>query len=465
MSLGDRDAFLDKLWSDDLLDRRHLAQRLEDYITGRFANPAPGGGSFTIALEGPYGQGKSFFLDRLGKQLSYSHPIAFVNAWADDTADDPLTSLFLAIEAGLAEKVKFQSESKRRDLSIKVKSVAKIAAKVAVRAAGARLLTKEGVAELESAFEAGVDDLFDLKTEKETAALLVSRRTLISEFRDRLSSLLDALEENGLFTRPLVIIIDELDRCRPTYAIRVLEEAKHFFDDTGTVFVYGMNKSALTATVRSIYGEQFPAEHYLARFVRRQVRLPESSLEFILKSQFELNPEIASRFMIPDENGESNPENIIPWLSRLFSMNDICARDAEYILEGLFSFSAIWNYDWKIDVAYLALLAVRRYSRERGDSTPVQDKAPPIGQIEGHSLLMRYQQVSSWTPNELHVESSRSFELRPLISSIFREFSSRFPGDETFMRDQLIRSYLSEYPSRLDEVGKFVTLTPPPPPQ
>ena len=272
MSLGDREAFLDKIWSDDLLGRRDLAQKLEDYITGRFANPAPGGGSFTIAVEGPYGQGKSFFLDRLAKQLAYSHPVAFVNAWADDTADDPLTSLFLAIETGLSDKIRTQDESKRRSIADKVKSVAKIAAKVAVRAAGARLLTKEGVEELEGAFETGVDELFDLKTDKVTTPQLVGRRTLISEFRTRLSSLLDALEDDGIFHRPLIVIIDELDRCRPTYAIRILEEAKHFFDDTGTIFLYGMNKTALAATVRSIYGTEFPAEHYLARFVRRQIR-------------------------------------------------------------------------------------------------------------------------------------------------------------------------------------------------
>lgn len=386
MSLGDREAFLNTLWSDDLLGRRELAQKLEDYITGRFANPAPGGGSFTIAVEGPYGQGKSFFLDRLGKQLSYSHPVAFVNAWADDTADDPLTSLFLAIETGLSEKIKSQDESKRRTVAAKLKSVAKIAAKVAVRAAGARLLTKEGIEELEGAFESGVDDLFDLKTESAPTAQLVSRRTLISEFRDRLSSLLDALEEDGLFKRPLIVIIDELDRCRPTYAIRILEEAKHFFDDTGAIFLYGMNKVALCATIRSIYGHTFPAEHYLARFVRRQVHMPATSLVDIISQIFKQNPVIMARFMFIDDSSVDDSDQMVPWLSSLFSMNNIYARDAEFIIERMFSFAAIWTYKAKIHLPYLALIAVKHYRRERLDDVAVSDQAPPVSGVRGDIL-------------------------------------------------------------------------------
>jgi KAP family P-loop domain len=455
--VSDRNTLLEDIWRDDLLERKQLAQQLEDYIAARFASPAPGGGSFTIAVEGPYGQGKSFLLDRLAKQLALSHPVAVVNAWADDTANDPLTSLFLAIEQGIAEKVRTQPPEKKAEIVGKVKSVAKIAAKVAVRAAGSWLLSSQGVAELESAFEAGVDDAFDLKNENVKDTPLVSRRALISEFRELLSSLLDTLETDGLFNRPLIVIIDELDRCRPTYAIRVLEEAKHFFDDTGTVFVYGMNRAALAATVRSIYGATFPAEHYLARFVRRQVQLPDTSLQQLIQAQFHANTLLVERFMFPNQDGDNAPEMIVPWVVELFRLNSIHARDAEYILEYLFSFAAMWGHEVKIQIPYLSIIAVDRYKREREGEAPLRTLTPPLHLLEDGSVLMRYQQISSWTNSQMINSARKPDNLNPIIQAVLKEWRVRFPQGHLADLPE-ISSYLKEYGERLETVGKFLNV-------
>jgi hypothetical protein len=73
----------------------------------------------------------------------------------------------------------------------------------------------------------------------------------------------------------VVIIIDELDRCRPTYAIELLERVKHLFDASGVVFILGIDRSQLNHSIRSLYGSEFDATGYLRRFIDLDYRLPE----------------------------------------------------------------------------------------------------------------------------------------------------------------------------------------------
>ena len=61
---------------------------------------------------------------------------------------------------------------------------------------------------------------------------------------------------------PLVFIIDELDRCRPTFAIELLERVKHIFDIPNMVFVFGINHDELCKSLKSIYGD-IEADVYL----------------------------------------------------------------------------------------------------------------------------------------------------------------------------------------------------------
>jgi KAP family P-loop domain len=457
---------LDQIWAGDKLERRQLAEQVEGYIKARFEQPAPGSGSFTFAVEGSYGLGKSYFLERLRQQLSLNHPVAFVNAWTDDTANDPLTSIFLAVEDALAEKLVSSNEAERKKIAEKLKGVAKIAAKVALRGAGSVLLTAKGYEELESAFETGVDDLFGLRTEKSTDTALVSKRKLISDFQVKLAELLDSLEADGLFVRPLIIIVDELDRCRPTYAISLLEEAKHFFDDTGTIFVYGMNRKALAATVKSIYGDEFPADHYLMRFVKRQISLPASSLHDLINEQWDRNAHLTSKLWFPNTDGENNAEGAVPWLATLFGLNHILARDAEYVMELIFSFAAMWDKKTFIHLPYLACLAVNDYKSQRGADGDSQVSKTPfvasyfLGQNDDSSdMMMRYGQIASWDINTLHEQMQRAPNFgicRFAMKEIELEFAEngRFPDVDV----SVLRSFVGTYAERLKTVGKFVVI-------
>ncbi|MDP2049071.1 P-loop NTPase fold protein [Cypionkella sp.] len=73
---------------------------------------------------------------------------------------------------------------------------------------------------------------------------------------------------------PIVIVIDELDRCRPDYALSVLEVIKHFFAVPKVHFILGINGVALENSVKARYGAEMDAESYLRKFINVSFSLP-----------------------------------------------------------------------------------------------------------------------------------------------------------------------------------------------
>ena len=90
--------------------------------------------------------------------------------------------------------------------------------------------------------------------------------------KEQLTTLAAAVHDET--DQPLVFIIDELDRCRPTFAIELLERVKHIFDVPNIVFVFGINRDELVKALQSVYGE-IDADVYLRRFFDMPFVLPE----------------------------------------------------------------------------------------------------------------------------------------------------------------------------------------------
>lgn len=76
----------------------------------------------------------------------------------------------------------------------------------------------------------------------------------------------------------LVIFVDELDRCRPDFAVQLLERIKHYFDLENITFVFSVNCEQLIYTIQKFYGENFDAGRYLGRFFDQIIHLPEAEL-------------------------------------------------------------------------------------------------------------------------------------------------------------------------------------------
>ena len=85
----------------------------------------------------------------------------------------------------------------------------------------------------------------------------------LDEFKKTIGKWLEtSINSNGADKpkKPMFVFIDELDRCRPTYAIELLETVKHLFDIPGLVFVIATNTDQLQHSIKAVYGAEFDAQ-------------------------------------------------------------------------------------------------------------------------------------------------------------------------------------------------------------
>ena len=107
--------------------------------------------------------------------------------------------------------------------------------------------------------------------------MLQKREDVLSELRKLLEEeVIPATTEIEGEVLPLVVLVDELDRCRPLHAIAMLERIKHVFQVPGITFVLSIDKTNLKRSIQSVYG-QIDADDYLRRFFTFEHHLPQIS--------------------------------------------------------------------------------------------------------------------------------------------------------------------------------------------
>ena len=235
-------------WGDDVLDRAQVAESLTNLIRHE-SSP------FVISIHGYWGTGKTFLLKRWQKDLeNQQFKAIYFNAWEDDFCDDPLLAI-LGQLAGYFKDGIHQGIANR---------IFKIAIPL-IRQNALSLLTKTTGIVLP--VEGKEPDQRDFLEE------YLNQRATKDQLKEHLTEMSAAVAaETG---QPMVIIIDELDRCRPTFAVELLERVKHLFDVPNLVFVFGINRDELCSSLQSIYGN-INADVYLRRFFDMEFTLPEA---------------------------------------------------------------------------------------------------------------------------------------------------------------------------------------------
>ena len=99
----------------------------------------------------------------------------------------------------------------------------------------------------------------------------------IKKFKSELENI--SQETVNVTGKPIIIFVDELDRCRPAFAIKLLERIKHLFSVKNIIFVLGIDKCALSNSIKVIYGESTNINGYLSRFIDMEYKLKETSIE------------------------------------------------------------------------------------------------------------------------------------------------------------------------------------------
>ena len=251
----------DNPFENDLLERRSAIGSLTRIVES--ANRP-----YVISVDAEWGAGKTAFLRMWSQHLRNEgfHVVHF-NAWETDFANSP----FQALSAELTHSLEQCSDSTVKDITRTVrKSAAWIAltlAKASARGVGTVLPVLGPIAA-----EATVNVIDSLGNDPISEYQLTRRS--IEEFRLTIGKASTAISSRRQ-GKPLVVAIDELDRCRPTYAIELIETAKHIFLVDNVVFILAINSSALAHSIRALYGTAFDAELYMRRFIDLQFRLPE----------------------------------------------------------------------------------------------------------------------------------------------------------------------------------------------
>lgn len=133
--------------------------------------------------------------------------------------------------------------------------------------------------------------------------------------------------------KPIVIFIDELDRCRPTFAVLMIERIKHFFDVPHLIFVLLLNQKQLEASIRGVYGEKVDAHIYLRKFIQFTLTLPKR--QSVQGGYNDFNriycKKLSNRFGL---DGKQSTENFNEALSVFATLLKLSLRDLEraYVL-------------------------------------------------------------------------------------------------------------------------------------
>ncbi|MGB0895424.1 MAG: KAP family P-loop NTPase fold protein [Parashewanella sp.] len=306
---------------------------------------------FVLNLNGEWGTGKTEFLRRLYVELAeQKYPVVYIDAWESDFVHEPLVVICTEILNQLAfvfEKGK--KDGRKRGLLKKLSESEKqlhkglqyalSAGKFATLFTGdSDYQTTADIVSESRVLLAATDKQKDVN---QTNLDLIERVTTnqnqlvqaMKDIREQITLISELLTELYGLKTPIVFLIDELDRCRPDYAIKMLEIVKHFFDVKGCAFLIATDTNSLEKSIKAIYGSEFDSPKYLKRFFHQKINLPEPSvLSFIQSRNLNLDKYQQSGLrLFPFENNEK----LITIISAILDHPEITLRCIEQILHRL----------------------------------------------------------------------------------------------------------------------------------
>ena len=316
------DLYNEGFGSSDILGRKKTSKALTNLLE-RIDDP------LVLALNGEWGTGKSYFLKRwVGAHTienNSSSTVVYFDAFANDYLSDPLPALVSA----LSERVPSQKKVLIGNVMNAAIKLAKPLTRIGLAVATTGMSEAAGAISSTAINAVGGESATAIEAfwKKETG-----RRTAMEEFQKALMALAEPKHTDKTGST-LVFVIDELDRCRPDYALEVLEVIKHCFSVPHVHFVLGVNISALENSVVARYGENIDAKSYLKKFIQVTLELPSTIGDAHNRKQTSLEylAHLIKEMGIPEHIAE-------PLKSRLqlvLAVNNISLREIGQIVSSL----------------------------------------------------------------------------------------------------------------------------------
>ena len=255
-------------FENDLIGLESFAKRLEEFIATEHDYVE---GGLVLTLTSKYGSGKTTFLQMWKSSLESvdnrtNKPLVIsLNAWESDYYGDPLFAIILALVEGI------EAEGRTAEAIV---NAAKDFGWFATAVGGQIVKKVTGV----DAVAAG--ELAEKKKKKREESVQIPSDTF-SIYQGRkaaMESMKAAIREFVAASEPRVLfLVDELDRCRPDYAITYLETIKHIFDIKGAVFLLAADRQQLENSAKAAFGQDLDFEEYYRKFIHREITLPRIS--------------------------------------------------------------------------------------------------------------------------------------------------------------------------------------------
>lgn len=271
-------------FEDDKLNREKYADFLTEIIkTADKYKSIADSESLNIAIDSSWGSGKSTFLEMWENKLKTLKnengqelfEIVRYNAWKNDFLDNPIESIIYTIVNSKLFKDQNQNKQIKESLIENSGKVIKSFIK-----SGTQILAGEFIGEfIESLINQTENFVSDLNDSKSVYKNLYTNYNNFFESVDVIKNLLEPITKDT----PIIFIIDELDRCKPIFAIKILESIKHIFDIKNITFIFALDMQQLSCSVKSIYGNEIDANGYLAKFFDYISKLPKPDLDLYIK--------------------------------------------------------------------------------------------------------------------------------------------------------------------------------------
>lgn len=224
-------------------------------------------GPFVLAINSPWGMGKTAFVKMLKAYLEHQqYSCVYYSAWETDYSVDPLVSFLGEIQ----QQVIKDPKSEQAEVFEKAKQAA---GKIAKNVPGLllKILVRKGLGLKDEDVEGAVADFAQSTADNLVDAYSDEKQT-VQDFKEELTNTVQSL--GGGDQKPkLIVFVDELDRCRPDFAISLLERMKHFFDVENIIFVLSTDKQQLGVSLSALYGEGLNHNEYLRRFIDLEIEL------------------------------------------------------------------------------------------------------------------------------------------------------------------------------------------------
>ena len=285
---------------DDLMQRGVYAQNIMSIIKNNHSFPRNNDNkSYVIGVNAPWGSGKTYFMQMLynylkgrwekpsleGKQREEAidgtgveapsigdseFNVIYYDAWKNDfwnNAFEPLFDSLIQAAPILTETL----TDDQKEIRISVAKIVALGIKGVISKKIDDYIDSESIDEINKELEKIRNNAANTDYQaKETFPEYHGFKMAIEKLRSYISEAVKGKE--------LVIIVDELDRCKPTFAVQTLEIVKHLFNIEGLVFIFALDINQLSHSVKVVYGNEFDAIGYLERFFNYLTILPHGRL-------------------------------------------------------------------------------------------------------------------------------------------------------------------------------------------